>query len=165
MAKILYQSGELVIYDTYNSSTGIAFSKVSAVSVQLSATVISRILTFCDFGALITGRTPVLISCEDTSIPRIHPLDQKYIHHAAPFDDGLFYYANDEVILATIGDDVEYSENLPLRRLANGRNFDKVAYDPTSQMYVATSTASVPFRLFDNAGNYLWKPPSGYELF
>lgn len=157
---ILYQSGELVIYDTYNSPSGIAFSKVTAVSVQLSATVSSRILTFCDYGALITGRTPVLISCEDTSIPRIHPLDQKYIHHAAPFDGGLFYYANDEVMLAMIGDDVEYSESLPLRRLANGRNFDKVAYDPTSQMYVATSTASVPFRLFDNAGNYLWKPPT-----
>lgn len=158
--KVLYESGHLVAYDTFDSPTGLAFSKVTSTIIQLSATVHSKIIPFNDRGAVVTGRSPVMISCEDTSTPRIHSFSQKYIQHAAPFADELIYFANDEVTLARIGDDVEYCENLPLRRLASGRHFDKVAYDPTSQMYVATSTASVPFRLFENSGNYLWKPPS-----
>ncbi|TIA91925.1 hypothetical protein E3P99_00843 [Wallemia hederae] len=156
---VLYDSGHLVIYDTFNSATGLAFSKIASSIVQLSTTVRSKIIPFDRSGVFVTGRSPVMIHREDTSMPRVHRLGQKYIQHAAAFDNSLVYSANDEVTLARTGSDVEYSENLPLRRLASGRHFDKVAYDPTSQMYVATSTASVPFRLFDNAGNYLWKPP------
>ncbi|TIB04840.1 hypothetical protein E3P89_00131 [Wallemia ichthyophaga] len=156
---VLHESGHLVLYDTFNSPTGLAFSKVTSTVIQISATVHSKIIPCNESGAVVTGRSPVMISCEDTSPPRIHRFSQKYMQQAAPFTDGIIYLANDVVTLARIGDDVEYSESLPLRRLASGRHFDKIAFDPTSQMYAATSTASVPFRLFDNAGNYLWKPP------
>lgn len=61
--------------------------------------------------------------------------------------------------MAKINSEVELDETVPIRRLASGRHYDKVTFDPTTEMYVATSTSNVPFRLFDHTGNYVWKPP------